>query len=199
MSSNKRAERYYEEYVYVLDFMPHGYSAAVKPSYRREPIVQGVGENFFTLLELTLKPALRAAPREKLYIGRGERDKVDRVKGRIAYESLTAAAKDELPSVIEEIVKSSEKRFVQFFNNAGPITTRMHSLELLPRIGKKHMWLIIEERRKKLFTSFEDIEKRVGIPEASRLIVERILAELKGEEKYNLFTRSKTSSPTRAT
>ena len=42
-----------EDYVYVLDYLPKGRGDV--PSYKRKPIVYGVGENQFTLLELIPK------------------------------------------------------------------------------------------------------------------------------------------------
>ena len=38
-----------EDYVYVLDYLARGRGDV--PSYKRKPIVYGVGENQFTLLE----------------------------------------------------------------------------------------------------------------------------------------------------
>jgi putative nucleotide binding protein len=35
------------------------------------------------------------------------------------------------------MVKEQEERFVEFFNKAEPITTKLHQLELLPGIGKR--------------------------------------------------------------
>jgi putative nucleotide binding protein len=65
----------------------------------------------------------------------------------------------------------------------------MHSVELLPGIGKKLMWDILEERRKAPFTSFQDIAERTQIRAPKEIIVKRILMELSAEDKYNLFTR----------
>lgn len=77
---------------------------------------------------------------------------------------------------------------VEFFNKAQPLSTRMHQLELLPGVGKKHMWQIVEERHGEPFTSFEDIKKRVKLmPDPKKTIIRRILAELEGTEKYHLF------------
>ena len=49
---------------------------------------------------------------------------------------------------IQTIVLEDEARFIRYFNEAGPITTRMHALELLPGIGKKLMWAVLNERKK---------------------------------------------------
>ncbi|MHA2316023.1 MAG: DUF655 domain-containing protein [Candidatus Hermodarchaeia archaeon] len=126
---------------------------------------------------------------ESIFIGRDRRDKIDHVKRRITFDVLTASSRSELPFVVEKLVERSEQRFVNFFNNARPLTTRMHSLELLPGIGKKLMWDLLEERRKAPFTSFQDIADRTQIRNPKELIVKRILIELGGEDKYNLFTR----------
>ncbi|MHA1628104.1 MAG: DUF655 domain-containing protein, partial [Candidatus Baldrarchaeia archaeon] len=70
-----------------------------------------------------------------------------------------------------------------------PITMRMHQLELLPGIGKKIMWEILEERKKKPFESFKDLTSRIKMPDPVKAIVKRILIELEGEDKYYLFVR----------
>jgi len=103
---------------------------------------------------------------------------------------LTANAKMELPTAIEKIVLAREKDFVSFFNSAQAITPRMHALELIPGIGKKYMWQIINERERKPFESFEDLQKRANIPNPAKLLAKRILEELTGESKYRLFTRA---------
>ena len=51
------------------------------------------------------------------------------------------------------------------------------------------MWDLLEERRKAPFTSFQDVADRTQIRNPKELIVKRILVELGGEDKYNLFTR----------
>lgn len=50
------------------------------------------------------------------------------------------------------------------------------------------MWDIINERKVKLFESFEDIKNRVKlIPDPKQAIIKRILEELEGKDKYRLF------------
>jgi putative nucleotide binding protein len=101
---------------------------------------------------------------------------------------LTRTAKSELQFIIKDIVKKNEKKFVDFFNNAKPLSTRMHQIELLPGVGKKHMWEIINAREEKPFESFEDLKKRVKlIPDPEKLIIKRIIEELEGAEKHRLF------------
>lgn len=179
----------FEEYAYVLDFLPRGYSDDTRPMFKKEPIVQALGDTYFTLLELVPRKGARFEPQEAVFIGRDKRDKIDHVKRRIPYEVLTATARSELPFIIEKLVEKSEQRFVDFFNNTRPLTTRMHSLELLPGIGKKLMWELLGERQKAPFTSFEDIAERTHIRSPKEMIIKRILSELGREDKYCLFTR----------
>ncbi|MBU0962867.1 MAG: DUF655 domain-containing protein, partial [Nanoarchaeota archaeon] len=66
---------------------------------------------------------------------------------------------------------------------------RRHQLELLPGMGKKHMQEIIDEREKEPFKSFKDIKERVKlIPDPEKAVIKRIIEELEGQEKINLFT-----------
>jgi putative nucleotide binding protein len=66
----------------------------------------------------------------------------------------------------------------------------MHALELVPGIGKKYMWQVINERTKKPFESFEDLQKRTELPSPAKLITKRVMEELEGDSKYRLFTRA---------
>ncbi len=182
----------YEEYAYVLDYLPFGYPYYVsspRAPARRGPVAQAIGEEYFMLLELEPFRGIQLSPRERVYVGRNVADKirVTRVVRRLTYDELTATAKAELPAVLETIVESKEDFFVDFFNNAEPLTKKMHELELLRGIGKKTLWRILEERKKKPFESFKDIQARAKIPDPKKLIVERIIEELRGGQKYYLF------------
>lgn len=186
-------EKRYEEYAYVLDFLPHGRPGVRitgRAGYRSGALVQLVGEEFFTLLEALAKEGAILKPHDRVFVGKDNREEITYIIGRIGYEELTAAAKTELPAVISRIVLNRERWFVDFFNTARAITPRMHALELLPGVGKKYMWQIINEREKKPFESFDDIQKRTELPSPVKLIVKRVLEELAGEDKYRLFTRA---------
>ena len=177
-----------EETVIVLDFLPNGYPFDKRPSHIKTPIAQGVGKNFFILLELVPKKGIHLQPYEEVYIGEGKRDKIHHIVGKLPIDRLTATAKSELSYIVEELVSKNEQKFIQFFNKAQPLSTRMHQIELLPGFGKKHMWEIIEKRDEKLFDSFEELKKRVKlIPDPKKSIVKRILVELEGAEKHRLF------------
>lgn len=176
-----------EEYMIVLDYLPNGHPSA-RPSYKSTPIVQGIGESKFALLECIPRKNIHLQPYDRVYIGEGKRDEIYRILGRIGPEKLTETAKVELKYVVEELVEIQESKFVEFFNKAQSLTIRLHQLELLPGIGKKHMKAILEERKKRKFESFEDIKKRIKlIPDPVKIISRRILAELEENEKYYLF------------
>ncbi|MEM2151243.1 MAG: DUF655 domain-containing protein, partial [Candidatus Bathyarchaeia archaeon] len=150
---------------------------------------QLIGEEYFTLLEAVVREGVVLKPSDRVYIGKDSREEILYIIGRMSYDELTANAKMELENVIEKIVLNREKHFVNFFNTAKPVTPRMHALELIPGIGKKYMWKIIEEREKKPFESFQDLQKRTGIPNPVKLISKRVIEELSSDCKYRLFTR----------
>ncbi len=173
-----------DEHVIVLDFLPTGHAM----TRRSEPIVQSIGNKYLNLLEIVLKPEMTAKTGDLLYIGEGKWDKVKLIKGRIKYDELTGFAKQELEFVIDKIIEENEKRFLDFFNKAGPLTTRLHSMELLQGIGKKHMWDIIKARKEKPFENFNDLKKRVEmLPDPKKMIKKRIIDELKDIDKHKLF------------
>jgi putative nucleotide binding protein len=174
----------------VLDVLMKGHIEDPRPAFKREPVVQAMGIEQFKLLELVPKPAAAINLHENVYIGDAEREKIERVKRRIGYTDLTHTAQAELPFVIESVVKSREQDFVAFFNKAISITPKLHMLHLLPGIGKKLMWEILEERNKKPFASFADISARIkSIPHPEKMIHARILEELQDKDvKYHVFT-----------
>ncbi len=177
-----------EETAIVLDFLPNGYPFDQTPSYKKNPIVQVLGKNHLILLELVPKKDVKLQPNDEVYIGEGKRDQIHHITGKLGTEKLTATAQSVLKDSIADMVRKQPEKFINFFNNAQPLTTRMHQLELLPGVGKKHMWEIIEERRDKPFESFDDIKKRVKLmPDPEKAIIKRIMAELSGKEKHRLF------------
>lgn len=177
-----------EEIAIVLDFLPNGYPFDERPSYMKTAIAQAIGKERFVLLELVPKKEIHLQPYEEVYIGEGKRDKIHHIVGKLPLSKLTTTAKTELEHVIKDTIKNNQKRFIEFFNKAQPLSTRMHQLELLPGLGKKHMWQIIETRKEKPFESFEDLKKRVKLmPDPEKIIAKRILQELEGSEKHRLF------------
>jgi putative nucleotide binding protein len=182
--------RLYEEYAYVLDYLQFGRPAPDKPRHLALPTLQVIGETYFTLLEAEVRSGTQVNLHERVYIGKDRREKINRIIGRIGYNDLTANAKAEVLSVLEELIANQEQRFVAFFNNSQAITPRMHALELLPGIGKKSMWQIINARERKPFSSFKDIQDRTSVGDPVKVIAKRILDELTGGEKYRIFSRA---------
>jgi len=175
-----------EENAVVLDFLPHGYP--YEQGSIKNPIVQALGISHITLLELIPKKDVHLQPQQEVYIGDGKRDEIHHIKGRVSVDKLTSTAKNELQHAIEMVISKDEKRFVKFFNTAQPLSMRMHQLELLPSVGKKHMWEVIDARKVKPFTSFDDIKERVKLlPDPKQIIIKRILSEISGNEKYKIF------------
>jgi len=178
----------HEEKAIVLDFLPNGYPFDKRPSHKKTPIIQALGKDHFTLLELVPKPGVFLQPYAEIYIGEGKREEVHHILGKLEVEKLTMTAKSELEFIVTDFVHKNESRFVVFFNTAQPLTMRMHQLELLPGLGKKHMWEIIEARKDKEFENFKDIKDRVKLmPDPEKVVIKRILQELLGGEKHRLF------------
>ncbi len=178
-------DRKVEEYGIVLDFLPNGH-----PEERiLSPIAQVIGEKYFTLLEVTPRRGIILNPGERVYLGPEKRERVHHIVGRIKYDKLTSTAKLELEHVVEDLVDKNEQRFIKWINTCGAVTMRLHQLELLPGIGKKHMWEILKEREKRPFESFKDIKERLpSIPDIRKAIINRIIMEIKGEDKYKVLT-----------
>ena len=182
-------QRKKEETAIVLDFLLNGYASDKTPLHLRTSIAQAIGMNNFTLLELVPKKGIFLQPREEVYIGESKREKIHHINGKLPFSKLTSTARAELEDTIGKIIKKQEAVFVEFFNKAQPMNTRMHTFELLPGVGKKHMMEIVEQRREAPFESFEDIKKRVKLmPDPEKAVAKRIILELEGEEKHFLFT-----------
>jgi putative nucleotide binding protein len=180
-------EKRYEEFAYVLDFQPRGKSSIIKG--REGPIVQALGEERLTLLELLAAEDQSFETGEKLRIGREGRDKILSVFGKLAYEDLTSEAKSQLLNVCEAVVKNNEAKYVASFNDLQPLTPRLHGLELIPGIGKTFMKHTIQLREQRPFSSFDDIQTRVGLHEPAKLIAKRIAEELTGTTRINIFVK----------
>lgn len=184
----QREFKVFEEHGIVLDYLPQGMT---RRSYRHisTPIVQVLGDNMFTLLEATIQRRANIQINQRVYIGKGKRDIIDHILGRMRYEDLSPESKDILPEAVEALVKGQEQRFVQFINGAQPVSPRMHSIELLSGIGKTYTMKILVEREKSPFKSFQDISSRVGLQDPVKTFTKRVLDELTTEQKYHLFTR----------
>ncbi len=178
-----------EDYAYILDYLPQG--LADEKMFKREPIAYGLGNYQFKILELSPKPNVPLQVGEMVYIGKEaeKRKKILHVKRRIGYDDLTNAAQSDLSYILLEIIKNEPERFLKVYNEAQAITTRLHMLELIPGLGKKTMWAVLEERKKGRFKNFEDLETRVAtIHRPEKLLAKRIELELSdAHQKYHIF------------
>ena len=188
INQDNNAPEQREEQAIILDFLPHGY--AYENSSVKTPIAQAFGTTHLSLLELIPKRDVFLQPQQEVYIGEGKRDEVHHIKGKIGPEKLTSTASKELEHAIERVVEEQSPRFLLFFNKSQPLSMRMHQLELLPGLGKKHMWEILEARKVKPFESYEDLKARVKLmPDPKQVIIKRIISEIEGKEKHRIFVK----------
>ena len=186
MHSGSFVSKKYEEYAYVLDFILNGKSVIIKE--REGPLVQAIGEERLTLLEILASSDVSFPVGARIAIGKENRNSVVSVLGKLNYEELTNEAKNEILTVLEKMIQANEAKYVTYFNELQPITPRLHALELIPGIGKTFMRQIVNEREKRRFESFADLETRIGIRDPAKLIAKRVIEELSGESKIAIFT-----------
>ena len=179
--------RRYEEYAYVLDFVERGKSSTVRG--REGVILTALGEDRLTLLEVLGVENSTFEVGERIYIGKQGRTKVQSVLGKLDYVKISQTAQSEIAGVVQKIVTQNEKRFIDYLNNSQPLTPRIHALELIPGIGKTYMKIMLEEREKRKFESFEDLQRRVGLKDPIKHIAKRIMEEITGEARMNLFVK----------
>lgn len=173
-----------DDYALVLDYLPYGDPL----EGRMMPLVQAIGESYFALLQLAPVRGTTFTPHERIYIGPEKRDKIHYIIGRLPQEKLTEQAKIRLQEFIAKVVVEREKVFVDFFNNARAINTRLHQLELLPGFGKKHTKEILEARDQKPFESLDDIRQRVSnVPDPRKAIEKRLWEEIMETQRHTLF------------
>jgi len=173
-----------EEYAIIIEYLPNGYPLEKKMM----PLAQAVGITNLTLLEVVPRRGIDLNIGEKVYIGEGKRDKIYYILGRLHKEKITEAAKQQLKEFINISIKENNKKFVDFFNKSEAINKRVHQIELLPGLGKKHMQEILKQRKEKEFESFEDMKKRIqNLPDPEKAIEKRIFQELTTLERHNLF------------
>ena len=173
----------------ILDFLPHGRADDDRPGYQKSPLAYALRTDTFRLYEII------AAEDADIRIG----DEIDvdpsnpaiERRREIGYDDLPSGAQSELEYVINDLIDSESDRFIDIYNEAQPITLRLHQLNLLPGIGKKLRNSILDERKRQPFEDFEDLESRVpGLHDPNQILADRIMEELREQDlKYRLFVR----------
>ena len=176
-------------YAVVLDYLPHGRTEDERPQYQKSPVAFALGERDFRLFELAVDVDAGVSIADRVVVEPSDQREGILDSNEIDFEDLSSAARSELEYAIDEIIEADEDRFVDVFNEAGPITLRLHQLNLLPGIGKKLRNNVLEERKRKPFESFADIEDRVsGLHDPEGVLAERIIEEIREEDlKYRIF------------
>lgn len=179
--------------IYILDVLEHGHTSQGRSG--QFPLVQAIETPNFNLFELSYKRGSVIKLQDKVVLGPSS--VVGKVRKRLKYHKLTQTGKDLLQSTIEIHLEESEALYLTFLNTAGPITTKRHKLNLLPGVGQKLLWEIIDQRNKVPFESFTDFDERIkSVHNIKNLIAKRILNEIiDDEEKHYLFVKRRKPKP----
>ena len=177
--------------IVILDLLMHGHPEEDKPSWAKTPIAQVLTFPDFVLYEVKLnKNSTIEVQEQKTYEEFLNEEKLNEVIKKIDFKDLTNTSKALIQPILESEVLKYEEEFINFFNNSTSITPRMHALKLLPGIGQKHMWEILEARERQKFGTFQDISDRTSISNPPKLIAQRIIKELERDVKYYLFSKT---------
>ena len=176
MMFRERREREWEDYAILIDIYRRGKDLLLG---------QVIGEKYFKLMEFQLDPNVDFRIFERVFVGHGRR-KIRKFSRFLSFNELTDKAKRNLPVAIEKLILMDEDKWIEFFNKAGPITHRGHSLELLPSIGKKTVVRIIEEREERPFKSYKDFKERLGI-DPVHILRDKLVEEITGRSQYNIL------------
>ncbi len=171
--------------VVLLDVLPNGRPDDERPAYRKSPAAYGLGSESFRLYELTLVEDADVSVSDRVAL---DGELVSRYR-EVDLGDVTRNAAAEVEYAVEAIVDADERRFVDFYNEAGPITLRLHQLNLLPGVGKKLRNNVLDERKRGPFESFEEVSERVtGLHRPREVLVERIVEEIREDDlKYRRF------------
>ena len=169
----------------VLDVLPNGRPDDDRPAYQKSPVAYALGASSFRLYELTLDGDADVSVSDRIAL---DGPNVSRYR-EVEFDDITRNAAAEIEYAVEAIVDADERRFVDFYNEAEPITLRLHQLNLLPGVGKKLRNNVLDERKRGPFERFEEVETRVsGLHRPREVIVERIVEEIRKEDlKYRRF------------
>lgn len=175
-------------HAYILEYLPHGRADDDRPQHRRPAVAYGLGERDFRLFEFELTDDAEFGIDDRVAIEPETAPGIKRAH-RVDYEDLNRGARQELEYVVEDVIEADESRFVDFYNDAEPISLRLHQLNLLPGIGKKLRNNVLDARKRGPFESFEDLSGRVsGLHSPKEKLVERVMEELRDDDlKYRIF------------
>lgn len=177
----------------VLDYLPHGRADDDRPQYRTNPVAYALDADRFRLLAVEFEDDVGLSIGDALAVD-PPAEGATRLR-EVEYGELSGGAQSELGYVVEDLVTDEQAdRFVEFYQEAGPITLRLHQLDLLPGIGETLRNAITDAREREPFADFEDVEERVdGLHDPAGKVVERIMAELRepDQQKYHLFARER--------
>ncbi|SFS53008.1 DUF655 domain-containing protein [Halostagnicola kamekurae] len=173
----------------VLDYLAHGLSDDGRPQYAKSPAGYAMDIEDFSLYEVAFDEDERLTIGSEVVVEPAEERDIVVEAREVEYDDLSSGAQSELEYVVQDLVADHEERFVDFYNEAQPITLRLHQLNLLPGIGKKLRNGILDERKRKPFDDFEELADRVsGLHDPDEILVERIIQELRDDDlKYKTF------------
>jgi len=169
--------------VVLLDVLPNGRPDDDRPQYRKSPVAYGLGTDAFRLYELTLDEEAdvsvshrRARRTGRRSVPRGVVRRPHPERGR------------RIEYAVEDIVEGDEKRFVDFYNEAGPITPGSTSSTSC-RGSANSSGTRYSTSESAAFESFEEVSERVtGLHHPREVLVERIVEEIHEEDlKYRRF------------
>lgn len=174
---------------FALDFYPQGKSLSHRRSEDYNPLVVVVTAEKFQFFDVILTVGSAFSVGEDLLLTPRNRNilRLDQIR----YNQLSSSALNNLPTIIKNIVITHESRYINFLNQAHPLTSQMHQLQLLPGIGQKRLWSILEARKTDFFSSFSDFSERTNISDPMSIFTNRILLELEDSPKYYLFIKKK--------
>jgi putative nucleotide binding protein len=173
-----------DEYAYVLEYLPYGTS----DSRDRHPSAIILTESL-SLLVAALKKDVKVEAGKKVYIGENKRDEIHHIIERTTPDKLTESAREILKEMVHKAVQENEKKYIGIMNTLGPINVRLHALELIPGLGKKLTQRLLEERKKKPFESYAELDERLQLSSnVVREIEARIMEEIENRDKYKIFT-----------
>lgn len=173
-----------EEWVMVLATGPPPATAGDRP------LVQGLGVTTFPLLEVAVTDASELGWGDRLYIGPGTWDRVQRIERRLTPEELAPAVQSTLWPTVETLIRRNEARYIEYFNTTMLNDFDRHPLALLPDLAPDCRDAIIAARRQGRFVDFADLIARVECLDRPReLLVKRVLVELQaGDDTYHWLT-----------